>query len=54
MCALALPLAQSRLLPNDFKQQPNHAKADDNPDEHYRDKGSRLSLRLSFSCGYRV
>jgi hypothetical protein len=49
MCALALPLAQSRLLPNDFKQQPNHAKADDNPDEHYRDKGSRRLNRSAWS-----
>jgi hypothetical protein len=41
------------LLPNDFEQQPNHAEADDKPEQEHRDFGLRLSLRRTFSYGYR-
>jgi hypothetical protein len=41
------------LLPNDFEQQPNHAEADDKPEREHPDFGLRLSLRRTFSSGYR-
>ena len=31
--------------PNDFEQQPNHAEAEDKPEQEHRDFGLRLSLR---------
>src|SRR5262249_13975904 len=42
------------LLPKDFKHQHKRAEGDDNTDQHYRDFGLRISLRLSFSSGCRV
>jgi hypothetical protein len=37
--------------PNDFKYQHNHPEPDDKTDQHNRDDGFRLNLRLTFSCG---
>jgi len=50
---LAQPLAQSRILPKDFKQQPKRAEADDSADQHYRDFGLRLNLLRTLSRRYR-
>src|SRR6516225_701043 len=47
-CSLVAPLAltrlaQSRILPKDFKQDPEDAEADDNPEQQHR-------VRRTFSC----
>ena len=43
------------LLPNDFKHQHKHPEQDDKTDQHNRDDGLPLNLRLrlTFSCGGR-